>query len=116
MSETIRIPNIENYIQEIVNGELVLTPKHLFTNESNDQQSARDIVLEYRFNVRQSHAYKSEVIDNCLNNGNDERLEFLKRQVGLIHQIKIGLKKQFVEKYGEKVWNDMMLEYGVYEV
>ena len=27
MSQVIRIPNIENYTQEIVNGELILTPK-----------------------------------------------------------------------------------------
>lgn len=27
MSDIIRIPNIENYTQEILNGELILTPK-----------------------------------------------------------------------------------------
>jgi hypothetical protein len=27
MTELIRIPNIENYTQEIINGELILTPK-----------------------------------------------------------------------------------------
>jgi len=27
MSEIIRIPNIEKYTQEIINGELILTPK-----------------------------------------------------------------------------------------
>jgi hypothetical protein len=117
MSEIIRIPNIENYVQEIVNGELILTPKHLFTNESNDdcinQQSARNIVLAYRFNVQQSKAYESQIIDNCLNNENEETRDFLKRQVGLIHQVKIGLKKQFVETYGEKLWDNMMIEYGL---
>lgn len=28
MTEIIRVPNIENYIQEIVNGELIITPKN----------------------------------------------------------------------------------------
>jgi len=28
MTELIRIPNIENYTQEIINGELILTPKN----------------------------------------------------------------------------------------
>lgn len=27
MAEIIRIPNIENYTQEIINGDLILTPK-----------------------------------------------------------------------------------------
>jgi len=27
MTDEIRIPNIENYIMEIINGELILTPK-----------------------------------------------------------------------------------------
>ena len=34
MTDQIRIPNISNYIQEIINGELVLTPKHNFITES----------------------------------------------------------------------------------
>lgn len=29
MTEIIRIPNIENYIQEIIDGELILTPKKI---------------------------------------------------------------------------------------
>jgi hypothetical protein len=33
MSEIIRIPNIEKYTQEIINGELILTPKELFITE-----------------------------------------------------------------------------------
>ena len=30
----IRIPNIENYIQEIINGELILTPKKQYITEN----------------------------------------------------------------------------------
>ena len=33
MTEIIRIPNIENYIQEIINGELILTPKEGYITE-----------------------------------------------------------------------------------
>ena len=32
MTELIRIPNIENYTQEIINGELILTPKKTIYN------------------------------------------------------------------------------------
>ena len=33
MSEIIRIPNIENYTQQIINGELVLTPKEIYITD-----------------------------------------------------------------------------------
>ena len=33
MSEIIRIPNIEKYTQEIINGELILTPKESYISE-----------------------------------------------------------------------------------
>jgi len=33
MTEIIRIPNIENYTQEIINGELILTPKEIYISE-----------------------------------------------------------------------------------
>jgi hypothetical protein len=33
MTELIRIPNIENYTQEIINGELILTPKKQYMTE-----------------------------------------------------------------------------------
>jgi len=33
MTDEIRIPNIENYIMEIINGELILTPKKLSISE-----------------------------------------------------------------------------------
>ena len=33
MTELIRIPNIENYTQEIINGELILTPKKQYITE-----------------------------------------------------------------------------------
>jgi len=33
MNEIIRIPNIENYTIEIINGELIATPKMLFITE-----------------------------------------------------------------------------------
>ena len=33
-NEPIRIPNIENYTQEIINGELILTPKKQYITEN----------------------------------------------------------------------------------
>jgi hypothetical protein len=112
MSEIIRIPNIENYIQEIVNGELVLTPKNFKKFSDDDfinEQIARHMVLEYSFHGRRSEHYESEITEYP---ENDEQREFLKRQVGMIHQIKIMIKKRFVQRFGEKLWNDLRLEYG----
>jgi hypothetical protein len=37
MTDIIRIPNIENYTWEIINGELVLTPKTQVTDKVNSQ-------------------------------------------------------------------------------
>ncbi len=37
MTDIIRIPNIENYTWEIINGELVLTPKTHVTDKVNSQ-------------------------------------------------------------------------------
>lgn len=34
MTEIICIPNIENYTQEIINGELILTPKKQYITEN----------------------------------------------------------------------------------
>jgi len=34
MTEVIRIPNIKNYTQEIINGELILTPKKQYITEN----------------------------------------------------------------------------------
>ena len=33
MTDIIRIPNIINYTQEVINGELVLTPKKIYITE-----------------------------------------------------------------------------------
>ena len=38
MSEKICIRNIENYIQEIINGDLILTPRNLITNYITEQE------------------------------------------------------------------------------
>jgi hypothetical protein len=112
MSETIRIPNIENYTLEILNGELVLKPKNLIKSDDEfiNEQIARSMVLEYHFHGRRSADYELEI---CENAKNDERREFLKRQVGMIHQIKITLRKKFIQRFGEDLWNNLMLEYGL---
>ena len=48
MSEVIRIPNIENYSQEIINGELILTPKKIYIteNELNNTQITHSSIVE----------------------------------------------------------------------
>ena len=48
MTELIRIPNIENYTQEIINGELILTPKkqYITENELNITQITNSTIEE----------------------------------------------------------------------
>ena len=48
MTELIRIPNIENYTQEIINGELILTPKkqYMTENELNITQITNSTIEE----------------------------------------------------------------------
>jgi len=48
MTEVIRIPNIENYTQEIINGELILTPKknYITENELNMTHFTRSTIEE----------------------------------------------------------------------
>ena len=48
MTELIRIQNIENYTQEIINGELILTPKkqYMTENELNITQFANSTIEE----------------------------------------------------------------------
>lgn len=106
MSEIIRIPNIENYIQEIINGELILTPKNLKNcsdDDCNNEQNARQMFLEYRLLGRCSEEYESRITEYV---SNDERREYLKKKVGEIHQIKIMINKKFVKRFGEKLWNE----------
>ena len=48
MTEVIRIPNIENYTQEIINGELILTPRKIYIteNELNMTQITHSSIVE----------------------------------------------------------------------
>jgi len=48
MTELIRIPNIETYTQEIINGELILTPKkqYMTENELNMTQIIHSTIEE----------------------------------------------------------------------
>jgi hypothetical protein len=45
MSEIIRIPNIEKYIQEVINGELVLTPKETYITEDEINRTILNSLL-----------------------------------------------------------------------
>ena len=56
MSEIIRIPNIEKYTQEIINGELILTPKESYITED-----------EFNRTILNS----SKILDCIVKNGED---------------------------------------------
>jgi hypothetical protein len=45
MTEIIYIPNIENYTQEIVNGELILTPKPDYMTQ---KQNITESIIDYK--------------------------------------------------------------------
>jgi hypothetical protein len=111
MSEKIRIINIENYVQEIINGELILTPKT--TQKSFDEvlineHSARIMMLEYHYHSLRSEQYEFLVIQNY---ENEEIRQSLRRQIGKIHLIKLAIKNKFIERFGVKLWDDIQSEY-----
>jgi len=70
MSEQIRIPNIENYTKEIIDGELVLTPKIIYTtiNELNMIDITHStieecIIKKGEENISTNTNYRSVLID-----------------------------------------------------
>jgi hypothetical protein len=70
MTEPIRIPNIENYTQEIINGELILTPKkqYMTENELNMTQITRSTIVECIIkkeeeNISTNTSYRSVLVD-----------------------------------------------------
>jgi len=70
MSEQIRIPNIENYTKEIINGELVLTPKIIYTTENElnmiditDSIIEECIIKKGEENISTNTKYRSVLID-----------------------------------------------------
>ncbi len=105
MSETIRIPNIENYFQEIVNGELVLKPKKI----KKLPEDAFLIAREYHFMGKLSEHYEAEITEFSENH---EYRELLKRYVGIIHVIKVRLRKQFAKKFEDNVWSELSQEFN----
>ena len=70
MTELIRIPNIENYIQEIINGELILTPKkqYITENELNMTQITHStieecVIKKEEENISTKTSYRSVLVD-----------------------------------------------------
>jgi hypothetical protein len=71
MTEPIRIPNIENYTQEIINGELILTPKkqYMTENELNMTQITHSTIEECLIKKEEENistsksCYRSVLID-----------------------------------------------------
>lgn len=108
MSEIIYIPNIENYTIEMNGGGLRLTPKTLkkSNNEFMNELITRAcfMVLQNREFERQSDEYESEIIETA---DNDERREFLRKEIGTIHQLKVTLRKKFIKRFSEDLWNNI---------
>jgi len=70
MSELIRIPNIENYTQEIINGELILTPKQKYITETelNATRITHSSIIECVIkkgeeNISTNKKYRSVLVD-----------------------------------------------------
>lgn len=71
MSEQIRIPNIENYTQEIINGELILTPKknYITENELNMTHITNSSIVECVIKKKEENisttktSYRSVLVD-----------------------------------------------------
>ena len=70
MTELIRIPNIENYTQEIINGELILTPKNQYMteNELNITQITNSTIVECLIKkeeetISTNTSYRSVLVD-----------------------------------------------------
>ena len=72
MTEQIRIPNIKNYTQEIINGELILTPKkqYMTENELNMTQITHSTIEECiiynqnkEANISTNTSYRSVLVD-----------------------------------------------------
>lgn len=70
MIETIHIPNIENYTQEIINGVLILTPKNIFVTkeelEKTDLTKSSILECEIKNNediISKGNSYREILID-----------------------------------------------------
>ena len=70
MTELIRIPNIGNYTQEIINGELILTPKkqYITENELNMTQITHStieecIIKKEGAKISTNKSYRSVLVD-----------------------------------------------------
>jgi hypothetical protein len=72
MTEQIRVPNIEQYTQEIINNELILTPKkkYITENELNMTRIANSSIIECVIKeeeqiISNKTTYRSILIDIC---------------------------------------------------
>ena len=70
MTEQIRIPNIENYTQEIINGELILTPKKQYMTENDlnmtkitNSTIEECIIKKEEENISTNTSYRSVLVD-----------------------------------------------------
>lgn len=99
MSKVIRIPYIDSYVQDVVDGVLILTPI---------SEDAYCLVKEYRFLGDLSERYEHEMQEYAENN---ERREMLKEKSKEIHNLKVKIRKRFMKNYDEKLWNKLYNEF-----
>jgi hypothetical protein len=116
MTETIRIPNIENYIQEIVNGELVLTPKTVVKKTSFEKyidkvinqcniegkcfilkKLERNLRDDYNYNCKQCEIYESEILETL---DTDGKREWLKKLLSILYKKKEENGKLRISLFG----------------
>ena len=77
-NEPVRIPNIENYTQEIINGELILTPKKKYITED-------DLIMNTQI--------KHSTIEECLIKQKEKIISTKKNYKGVLVDIFIFMLK-----------------------
>ena len=70
MTEQIRIPNIENYTQRIINGDLILTPNKIYITENELYMTQithstieKCVIKKEGANISTNKSYRSVLVD-----------------------------------------------------
>lgn len=108
-SKIIRIPNIENYTQEIINGDLILTPKKL---EKGSLCSVNGHTYEKQIHNVVKSCVTTEDLDKRFNIQKDEELGGSTSKNDLVCNYKnkdIGIE---VKKYNTPDWMQCSIKYN----
>ncbi len=117
MTEIIYIPNIENYTMEIIDGELILTPKKNITQIQIEENKFPDIESEYKSinengmnlfevvtdlsNAIGIDLFKEKGIDNYLKSLLGDLPKHCNLYFAITYMYKKKVPKWFVHKYTE---------------